>query len=237
MKILITGSSSGIGLSCTKKLLNAGHSVVGLSRRSMPIQHPKLESYSIDLSKLKHLPEKINITCKNIFPIDAAIFSAGQGLFGHLEQFSYDQISSSINLNLTSAIYVTRTIVPKMKHQGHGHLIFIGSEAALHGTQQGTVYSASKFALRGFAQALREEVSGCGIRVTLVNPGMVRTPFFSDLKFQPGPDDQHAIEAEDIASIIYQAMTTRDGSVIDEINVSPQQKVIDFKKIESDIKP
>ena len=65
---------------------------------------------------------------------------------------------------------------------------------------------------------------------------MVRTPFFSDLKFQPGPDDQHAIEAEDIASIIYQAMTMRAGSVIDEINVSPQQKVIDFKKIESDIK-
>ena len=137
---------------------------------------------------------------------------------------------------ISSSHHLTRRVVTVV-HASYSSCVrnraryyIIGSEAALHGTQQGTVYSASKFALRGFAQALREEVSGCGIRVTLVNPGMVRTPFFSDLKFQPGPDDQHAIEAEDIASIIYQAMTTRDGSVIDEINVSPQQKVIDFKK-------
>ena len=230
MKILITGSSSGIGLACTNKLLSAGHSVIGLSRRPMPIQHANLDALSIDLSKLLNLPEKIETVSKRFDPIDAVILSAGQGLFGHLEQFSYDQISSTINLNLTSTMYITRAIVPQMKHEGHGHIIIIGSEAALRGTQQGSIYSASKFALRGFSQALREEVSGCGIRVTLINPGMVRTPFFSKLKFQPGPLDQHAIEAEDIATTIYQTMTTRSGTVIDEINISPQKNVIDFKK-------
>ncbi|MEE3234114.1 MAG: SDR family oxidoreductase [Candidatus Latescibacterota bacterium] len=230
MKILITGSSSGIGLACTNKLLSEGHSVIGLSRRSMTVQHANLDAFSIDLGQIKSLPEKLNTICKKIEPIDVAILSAGQGLFGHLEQFSYDQIRSVIDLNLTSAIYLTRAIIPQMKYQQQGHIIFIGSEAALRGTQQGTVYAASKFALRGFSQALREEVSGCGIRVTLINPGMVRTPFFSNLKFQPGPHGQHAIEVEDIASTIYQAITTRNGTVIDEINISPQQNVIDFKK-------
>ena len=60
----------------------------------------------------------------------------------------------------------------------HGHIIVLGSEAALRGAKKGSIYAASKFALRGFLQALREEVSSSGIRITLINPGMVRTTFF-----------------------------------------------------------
>ncbi len=230
MKTLITGSSSGIGLACTHKLLSEGHAVIGLSRRPTPIRHADLDTYSIDLSDLTNFPQKIDTVLKKVGAIDAAILSAGQGLFGHLEQFSYDQINYAINLNLTSTIYMARAIIPKMKQQKHGHIIVLGSEAALRGAKKGSIYAASKFALRGFLQALREEVSSSGIRITLINPGMVRTTFFSNLNFQPGPNDGHAIEAEDIATTIYQTITTRSGTVIDEINISPQQNVIDFKK-------
>ena len=65
-----------------------------------------------------------------------------------------------------------------MKKIGKGDVIFIGSEAALNGSRKGTIYCASKFALRGFAQALRDECSKSSIRVTIINPGMVKTGFF-----------------------------------------------------------
>jgi short-subunit dehydrogenase len=109
-------------------------------------------------------------------------------------------------------------------------LIFTGSEAALTGTQKGSLYCAAKFALRGFAQALRQETARSGIRITLVNPGMVQSPFFDELDFRPGDDPNNFILPEDVAEVIVNALTTRDGTVIDEINLSPQKKVIAFDK-------
>ena len=112
-----------------------------------------------------------------------------------------------------------------MKRARHGHLIFTGSEAALTGTQKGSLYCAAKFALRGFAQALRAETARSGLRVTLINPGMVQSPFFDELDFQPGKDADNYILPEDVAEVITQALMARDGTVIDEINLSPQKKV------------
>ena len=112
-----------------------------------------------------------------------------------------------------------------MKRARHGHLIFTGSEAALTGTQKGSLYCAAKFALRGFAQALRAETARSGLRVTLINPGMVQSPFFDELDFQPGDDADNYILPEDVAEVITQALMARDGTVIDEINLSPQKKV------------
>ena len=104
----------------------------------------------------------------------------------------------------------------------------MGSEAALAGTAQGSLYCAAKFALRGLAQALRAECARAGIRVTLVNPGMVQSPFFDELDFRPGPASDNYILPEDVAEVIVQALTARDGTVLDEINLSPQKKVIEF---------
>ena len=100
----------------------------------------------------------------------------------------------------------------------------MGSEAALTGTAQGSLYCAAKFALRGLAQALRAECARAGVRVTLVNPGMVQSPFFDELDFRPGPEPDNYILPEDVAEVIVQALTARDGTVLDEINLSPQKK-------------
>ena len=150
------------------------------------------------------------------------------GRFGTLEQFSYEQIRSLIDLNLTSHVFVARAFLPSLKKAGRGHLIFMGSEAALTGTAQGSLYCAAKFALRGLAQALRAECARTSVRVTLVNPGMVQSPFFDELDFRPGPDPDNYILPEDVAEVIVQALTARDGTVLDEINLSPQKKVIEF---------
>ena len=127
--------------------------------------------------------------------------------------------------------------VPAMKRRKRGDLIFIGSEAALSGGRKGAVYAAAKFALRGLAQSLRQECAGSGVRVALVNPGMTRTAFFDGLDFGPGEQSGHAILAEDVAEVVSSVLAMRPGTVIDEVNLSPLQKVVRFRKrkaLESD---
>jgi NADP-dependent 3-hydroxy acid dehydrogenase YdfG len=105
----------------------------------------------------------------------------------------------------------------------------MGSESALVGGKQGTIYSASKFALRGMAQSLRDECSRNGVRVTVINPGMVKSPFFNTLGFEPGHHDENFIIPEDIANAVQMVLSSRKETVFDEINLSPLKKVIHHK--------
>jgi NADP-dependent 3-hydroxy acid dehydrogenase YdfG len=116
-----------------------------------------------------------------------------------------------------------------MKKIRRGDLIIIGSEAALSGGRRGAVYSACKFALRGFAQSLRDECSNSGIRVCLINPGMVSTDFFKPLDFAPGTDSSQHLRPEDVAEAVRLVLKAHPGTVFDEINLNPLKQVIQFK--------
>jgi short-subunit dehydrogenase len=226
--ILVTGSSSGIGMAIAKQLLTKGYGVIGVSRRTPDdlLQSTKFSALEMDLSNLDNLPDQLQDLVKTAPVITAAVCCAGQGRFGCLEEFSFEQIRSLMDLNFTSQAYVTRALLPNMKKNGFGHLIYIGSEAALSGGRRGAIYSASKFALRGMAQSLREECAHNNIRVTILNPGIVKTEFFDDLSFRHGEEPENYIEPDDVAEAVLLALETRHGTVIDEINLSPLKKVI-----------
>ncbi len=227
-KIIVTGASSGIGLAVCEHLLTDGHEVIGLSRRGEQAgpHHPNFHPESINLANLDALPHYLD-DLKNKHPdTNGIICGAGSGAFGSLEEFSYSQIRELIELNFTSQAYITRAFLPNIKKQGFGNLVYIGSEAALRGGSHGAIYSASKFALRGFTQALRQECAKNGVRITLINPGMVQTPFFDDLDFSPGPESDNYILAEDVAETVLLALNSRRGTVLNEINLSPQKRVI-----------
>jgi 3-hydroxy acid dehydrogenase / malonic semialdehyde reductase len=164
------------------------------------------------------------------------ICNAGRGQFKHLEEFSFDQIRSLMDLNFLSHVYLTKTFLPSLKRQARSDIIFIGSEAALAGKRQGSIYCASKFALRGFAQALRDECATSSVRICLINPGMVQTPFFQDLSFHPGSEGTQHLVPDDIAEAAYMVLQAREGAVFDEINVSPQKKHICFRRRESGVR-
>ena len=228
--ILITGSSSGIGRATAQKLLEAGAVVYGIARNHEKFQ-PDTKRYkplTIDVTDLKALPGQLSDLLATQPEIDGLISNAGYGSFEGLENFSPEQIFSYINNNLTSHLVVTRCLLPHFKTKNRGDIIFIGSEAALEGGKKGSLYCATKFGLRGFSQSIRQESANKNIRVTLINPGMVRTSFFDDLNFRPGDDDENAIEPTDIADIIINILSMRSGTVVDEINLTPQKKVIIF---------
>ena len=160
--------------------------------------------------------------------LDCLVSNAGFGKFGTLETFSTKEINDFIFTNLTSHMILTNKILPHLKKIRKGNIIFIGSESALKGGKNGSLYSAAKFGLRGFSQSIREESCSKNIHVSLINPGMVRTSFFNNLDFMPGEDKSNAIEPDDIGKIIIDILSTRNGSVIEEINLSPLKKVIKF---------
>ena len=230
--VLITGASSGIGLAISKKLLTEGHTVIGMARNfdKSALTHDHFHKVIVDFSDLETLPDKLRQVVNDFPIIDTVVCCAGKGQFGSLEEFSYQQMQSLMELNFLSQAYVSKAVLPVMKKIGKGDVIFIGSEAALNGSRKGTIYCASKFALRGFAQALRDECSKSSIRVTIINPGMVKTGFFNELDFEPGDDEANFIEADDVAHTVSMVMSARIGTVFDEINLSPQKKVVRFGK-------
>jgi NADP-dependent 3-hydroxy acid dehydrogenase YdfG len=231
---LVTGASSGIGLAICHHLLQQGWNISGLARdftkATLLTDNPNFTAATIDLADLEQLPDTIRQLIKPMPSIDAVICCAGKGQFGNIEEFSYPQIRELIEINFTSQAYLARAVIPKMKRAKRGDLVFIGSEAALTGSRKGSLYCASKFALRGFAQALRDECAKSGVRVSIINPGMVKTAFFDTLNFEPGSEQSESILPKDVAEMVALVLNLRQGTVIDEITCSPIKKNIHFKE-------
>ncbi len=228
--VLVLGASRGIGRAICARLLEDGYRVIGVARGmgQAPLDHPGFTPYTLDLGDMTTLPEGLKKLQRAQPGIEQLICCAGRGHFGSLEEFSYQQIRSLMDLNFLSHTWAAKTFLPSMKRRNRGQLVFIGSEAALAGKKKGAVYCASKFALRGLSQALREECAGSGIGVTLINPGMVRTGFFDGLSIAPGEQDTQAILPEEVAAAVAWVLAGRAGTVIDEINLSPLQHQIRF---------
>ena len=232
--VLVTGASSGIGQAISASLLGHGYRVIGMARdfSKTRLDSDRFRAVPIDLSRLDELPARLAALTSEEQAIDGVICCAGSGRFGSLEEFSYSQISALLDLNLGSQIYLVRALLPGMKKRATGDIIFMGSESALSGGKRGAVYAAAKFGLRGLAQSLRHECASSGIRVSIVNPGMVKTPFFDTLDFQHGDEPENFILPEDVASAVLTIIEARAGTVFDEINLSPQKKVVRTRKRE-----
>ena len=223
--VVVSGASSGIGLAMVRQLLDAGYGVLGIARdfSGAGLEHERFRGEELDLADIDGLPAALARIVSDIRqPIRALINNAGVGKMGYLEQLSVADIKLVMDTNFLSHAVVTKAFLPSLKQQQNPvDIVFTGSEAALRGARQGSVYCAGKFAVRGFAQALREECAKSGVRVTLLNPGAVRTPFFDELHFEPGDSPENAIDPEDIAKLLLMILNTRPGTVIDEINLSP----------------
>ena len=231
--VVVTGASSGIGRAVAQQLIDEGYSVVGIGRdaRRMNIENLRFRAFECDLADLDALPQRLAKFNETLTTLKAVVLCAGVGRFGCLEEFSYAQIRALVDTNVSSQIFLVRALLPALKIRKRGDVVVIGSEASLAGGRRGTVYSATKFALRGFTQALRQELAANGVRVCLVNPGMVRTEFFDTLDFAPGDDPANYLRPEDVATAVSSVLHMPPGTVVDEINLSPLKKVIRRKSV------
>lgn len=234
-KIIIAGSSSGIGKAITEECLSEQHTVIGLARnhhRFLP-ESENYHTYSVDFSQIESLEKQFKQIHTQHSLIDAIVCSVGYGEFNELEQFSVEKMQRMVNVNFLSQAILIKSFLSGLKARKSGKIIIIGSECALDGQKKGSMYCASKFAMRGFAQSLRKECSSANVTVTLINPGMVATPFFDNLNFQPAHGEPHAIQPEQIAAMVSLILSENSNCVYEEINLQPLKKVLEMKKTEA----
>lgn len=218
--VLITGTSSGIGFAISKKLLNKGHVVYGLCRRADQVFKNEKGYFPI----VCDLRKKIE-GVEGLF-IDGLICNAGVGALGNLEQLSSKKIEDTISVNFSSHVLLVKHFLAHLKKQKRADILFIGSEAAFTGKRGGSIYCATKFALRGFFQALREECGTSEVKVSQVHPSMVDTDFYKDLSIEPKKSCQTSLQAQDVADVVIQILESKSTLVFEEVLLKPKQYVV-----------
>ena len=224
-RAIITGASSGIGYAISEAALNQGYLVTGQGRDFSKVSRRPTTTVVLDLADTRAVKEYCQSVRKDSAPLDLLVLNAGYGQFGSLEQFSSDQIESMIAVNVTANLLILAAVMPKMKAQKTGDVVLIGSESALVGAKQGSVYCAGKFALRGIAQSLQAECAGTGVRVILVNPGPVRSNFFNNLNFEPEHGNEHAMAPQDVAQCVFDTLALPRTVIVEEVNLQTSKRV------------
>lgn len=222
---IVTGASSGIGYEFSKKLVDKGATVYGLARSEEKLKKIQTDlgdafiPVKMDVTKSDDLEEWVNSTFKDTPAPDILVNNAGLGIFGNVDELSIEDWETMVNTNVNGIFYLTRLIVPLMKKSGRGsHIINIASVAGLLGNPQISGYNATKFAVRGFSEALFKELRYDQIKVTCMYPGSIATSFFE----KAGADThENMMRGEDVANTLTHIIETPDNFLINEIMLRP----------------
>ena len=234
--VFITGASSGIGAACAKKFAQAGYDLV-LNARSEDKLRPLLEelaqSYSIQVCPLifdvrdrKAAQQAIDSLPEGFKAIDVLVNNAGLALGMDKEYEGIEEnYDTMIDTNITALLMITRMVVPGMVERGRGHIINIGSVAGDAAYPGGSVYCATKAAVKVLSDGLRMDLVHTPLRVTNVKPGLVETNF-SITRF--AGDKKRAdkvyqgikpLTGDDIADVVYYAASAPAHVQIAEVLV------------------
>lgn len=185
--VLITGASSGIGEACALQFARQGFRVVLAARRTERIETlaEKIRSeggsalpVTADLSQLDSIHQLVRTTLAEWGQIDILFNNAGFGRLMFLEALDpVKDIEAQFKVNLEGLVHLTRATLPQMIARRRGHIINMASIAGLVAMPTYSIYAATKFAVRGFTDALRREVGIWGIKVSGIYPGSVETEF------------------------------------------------------------
>jgi NAD(P)-dependent dehydrogenase (short-subunit alcohol dehydrogenase family) len=212
---LVTGASAGIGRACAATLHQAGWIVVGASRRGTA--QGGWRGLVMDVDDEVSVCDGVRSVVRAQGRIDALVASAGWGVAGAIEHTSLEEAKAQLETNFWGSVRVVQAILPVMRAQGGGRIVLMSSIGGTLGIPFQAFYSASKFALEGFGEALAYEVEPFGVAVTLVEPGNVRTDFTANRRMAS------ASAADDV----YRAALTKAVTVMqhDELNGVPAHDV------------
>jgi len=175
-RALVTGASGGIGMAVARTLHRRGATVVATARRKDVLDRlcgelgERAEALPADLSDaadVAALPERAGA-------VDVLVANAGVPASGPLLGFEHEQIDRALDVNLRAPLHLARALAPAMVGRGSGHLVFVSSLSGKTASPGSSLYSATKFGMRGFALGLCEDLVGTGVGVTTVLPGFIR---------------------------------------------------------------
>lgn len=172
-RVLLTGATGGIGAAIARVLHARGAEVILTGRRvdildelAAQIHGTAIAADLSDAAQVRDLLEKAG-------PIDVLVNNAALPATGAVAAFTEDQLDQALDVNLRAPIMLTRAVTPDLVKRGDGHIVFIGSMAGRNTSRGAAVYNTTKFAIRGFALAHRQDLHGTGVGVSVVEPSFV----------------------------------------------------------------
>jgi NADP-dependent 3-hydroxy acid dehydrogenase YdfG len=225
--LVITGASSGIGAQTARRAAEGGYRLVLGARREDPLHELSTElggderaiARRCDVTEWDEVQALARAALDSFGRIDAVFANAGFGATrGFLEE-SPEHWRSMLLTNVLGVALTIRATLPHLLERGSGHYLITSSVAGRR-VLPGSLYSASKWAVTAIGEALRQELrqihENRAIRVTLIEPGMVDTPFFDN---RPGPD--HALLDDDIARAVMYALSQPERVDVNELLIRP----------------
>ncbi|HEY2515206.1 MAG TPA: SDR family NAD(P)-dependent oxidoreductase [Polyangiaceae bacterium] len=179
---LVTGSSRGLGLSIAKAVLAAGHRLVATARKAEDLQ-PLVKEYgdrvravALDVTDAKAAREAVKVATAAFDRLDVVVNNAGYANIASIEHVDDADFRAQLETNFFGAVNVTRAALPVLRAQkGGGHVIQISSIGGRRGSPGLAAYQSAKWALEGFSEVLVREAGPLGVKVTIVEPGGIRT--------------------------------------------------------------
>jgi short-subunit dehydrogenase len=177
--VLITGASSGIGRAAAEKFLKLGYIVYGAARTESDLKYlnnyPDGHYQIMDITEADEREACVNQILKKENKIDILVNNAGYGAYGAVEEVPLEEVKRQFEVNLFGLSELTKLVIPGMRENNSGKIINISSIAGKIWTPLGGWYHASKFALEGLSNCLRNELREFGIDVILIEPGAIET--------------------------------------------------------------
>lgn len=177
---LVTGASSGMGKAIARRLIEDGYQVYVAARsvnKMVDLSKLGAQPLLMDVSKDDEIVAGVNIILAQTGGVDVLVNNAGFGLYGPVEEISIEEARYQFDVNVFGAARLTQLLLPAMRAKKSGHIINITSMGGKMYSALGAWYHATKHAMEGWSDCLRLEVSNFGIKVVIVEPGVIETGF------------------------------------------------------------
>ena len=222
--VLITGASSGIGKQTAIEFAKLGSNIILVARRKNKLEQVEneLKKFNVntlvctcDVSKKDQVEKMSKIVLEKFNSIDILVNNAGFAIYGSVYDLSINDIESQMETNYFGMIYCTKNFLPSMLEKKSGHIVNVASVAASFGLPGIASYCASKFAMLGFSEGLKHELSGTGVGITVVSPIMVKTNFFDHPSFEKMPKySPTSLNSKTVAKVIVKAANSSRLEII-----------------------
>jgi short-subunit dehydrogenase len=211
--VLLTGATGGLGHAIARRLRAEGCELVLTGRRTDLLGPLAAETAARSLAVDLTDAEAVQRLAGECADVDVLVSNAGLPGTGQLTSFSVEQLDRALAVNLRAPMVLARELAVRMVARRSGHLVFMSSLAGKVGPPRGSVYSATKFGLRGFAQSLREDLRASGVGVSAIFPGFVREAgMFHDTgtKLPPGLG---TVAPDAVADAVVRAIERNRGEI------------------------
>ncbi len=195
---LVTGSSSGIGFETALALARENYFTFASMRNTDKAgkiqeiakkENLNLEVIELDVDKEESIKSAVKKIQEQKGRIDVLVNNAGYGLFGCVEDITIDDLKAQFETNFFGVVRLIQEITPTMRKHGSGIIVNVSSVAGRIGFPGTPAYISSKFALEGLSECMRYELSPFGIKTIIIEPGVIKTDFFSSMKVAKGKPD------------------------------------------------